>query len=89
MLRPVVKEGAGVDRIAAGVTHSAMIAGKKAYVWGQLGTSDNLLKEPFVLLPELDFVDIVLGEACVSLLTTTGDVYTIGQLVPGTNIQLK
>lgn len=69
-----------VDKICCGVTHSACLINGQLYVWGTLGLSKFLLhKKPNAVVINEDIRDFVLGDMLTVMLTSNGEVYTIGE----------
>lgn len=69
-----------VEKILCGVSHSACLINGQLYVWGTLGLSKNLLhKKPNLLAINDDIVDFCLGDLLTVVLTSKGEVYTVGE----------
>ena len=69
-----------IDKILCGVSHSACLINGQIYVWGTLGLSKNLLhKQPNTLVIKDDIADFALGDLLTVVLTSKGEVYTVGE----------
>lgn len=75
-LRPV--------RIAAGTSHSGCLVGNQVYLWGTWGSSRAMqYKKPTLVEVETDALNICLGDMLTVILTSKGDVFTLGDNIDG------
>lgn len=69
-----------IDKIGCGVTHSSCLMNGQLYVWGALGLSKFLVhKKPNAVVINEDITDFVLGDMLTVMLTSSGEVYTMGE----------
>lgn len=72
--------GQKIDKIACGVSHSACLTNGRVYVWGRLGLSKAMIhKKPNLIVIKEDIGDFALGDMNTILLSTKGEVYTLGE----------
>ena len=69
-----------IEKIGAGVTHSACLINGQLYAWGTLGLSKFLLhKKPNAVVINEEIMDFVLGDMLTVMLTSNGEIYTMGE----------
>lgn len=73
-----------IDKISCGVTHSACLTGGRVYIWGSLGLSKSMiLKKPNAVPMKEEIQDVLLGDMNTVLLTSSGEVFTLGENIDG------
>ena len=74
-----------IDKIEAGVSHSGVIISKTLFIWGLYGHPKNskIAKKPAKISLKSECKDVCMGDFLTVILTSKGNVFTIGENVDG------